>query len=58
MNNLFKDANSFENILDGCWKMLVTGVNIAKDPFHTPVLGTVSSGDCSLRTVALRRVIE
>lgn len=58
MNNLFENADNFEIILDRCWKMLVTGANIAKDPFHTPVLGAVSSGDCSLRTVVLRRVIE
>jgi hypothetical protein len=58
MNSLFEDAHNFKNILDGCWKMLVNGANTSKDPFHTPVLGTVTSGDCSLRTVVLRRVIE
>jgi hypothetical protein len=58
MNNLFADAANFETILAGCRQMLADGANKAQDPCHTPVLGTVSSNGCSLRTVVLRRIIE
>jgi pyridoxine/pyridoxamine 5'-phosphate oxidase len=43
-------------ILEQIWGFLARGVNQASDPFHTPVLGTVSIGGCNLRTVVLREV--
>lgn len=46
---------SFEEILEHSWAMLAAGVADAADPFHTPVLGTVTPGGCSLRTVVLRQ---
>jgi hypothetical protein len=43
-------------ILEQIWALLWRGVNQASDPFHTPVLGTVSMEGCHLRTVVLREV--
>jgi hypothetical protein len=43
-------------ILEQIWALLLRGVNQASDPFHTPVLGTVSPRGCNLRTVVLRQV--
>ena len=39
------------------WARLENAVKRARDPFHTPVLGTVQAedGQCGLRTVVLRR---
>lgn len=39
------------------WARLEGAVARARDPFHTPVFGTVQAGDgeCGLRTVVLRR---
>jgi hypothetical protein len=48
---------SLEDIWDNAWAMLVLGATDATDPFHTPVLGTVSPPGCSVRTVVLRRII-
>ncbi len=44
-------------ILADCWFMLKTGAKRANSPFHTPVIGTMNSNGCSLRTVVLRRVM-
>ena len=49
--------NSFEEILDNVWEMLMHGLADARDPFHTPVFGSVGSDNCNLRTVVLRGVI-
>jgi 3-hydroxyisobutyrate dehydrogenase len=52
-----KKWKSLEEILETTWEMLTRGASVAKDPFHTPVLGTVGPDNCNLRTVVLRRVI-
>jgi 3-hydroxyisobutyrate dehydrogenase len=57
MNEKAEMGDSFEAILENSWAMLSTGAEQAQDPFHTPVLGTVSPQGCSLRTIVLRRVI-
>jgi hypothetical protein len=54
----FTGWDNFEAILANCWEMLSRGVTKARDPFHTPVLGTATALGCSLRTVVLRRVIR
>ncbi len=51
-----KNDYSLEDVLITSWKMLAQGVTDAKDPFHTPVLGSTGPDRCSLRTVVLRRV--
>jgi 3-hydroxyisobutyrate dehydrogenase len=53
-----KTWNSLEEILKTTWDMLIRGASVARDPFHTPVLGTASSGGCQLRTVVLRSVVQ
>ncbi len=58
MKNLVKYPDSLTEALAVSWKLLSMGVTEAKDPFHTPVLGTVDAAGCSLRTVVLRRVME
>jgi hypothetical protein len=52
------NRGSLEEALALSWQMLTRGATTAKDPFHTPVLGTVKPTGCSLRTVVLRRVIK
>lgn len=44
-------------ILARIWHMLERGASQGKDPFHTPVLGTVGADTCSLRIVILRSVV-
>jgi hypothetical protein len=46
-----------EEQLAQVWARLEGAVARAKDPFHTPVFGTVQAdgGECGLRTVVLRR---
>lgn len=36
------------------WQRIERGALVRKDPFHFPVLGTVSSSGCSMRTLVLR----
>lgn len=49
--------DSFSEIVEEIWHLLRQGVDKAADPFHTPVLGTVTPDGCSLRTVVLRQVV-
>jgi 3-hydroxyisobutyrate dehydrogenase len=51
-----KNWNSFEEILETAWEMLACGASVSRDPFHTPVLGTIGPDNCNLRTVVLRGV--
>lgn len=37
-----------------CWDLLDEGANLARVPFHTPVLATVSAAGPEVRTVVLR----
>jgi pyridoxamine 5'-phosphate oxidase len=50
-------AHSLEEVLSEAWRMIERGVKRFKDPFHWPVLGTVSKEGSSLRTVILRQFI-
>ena len=49
------DFDSFEQIWAFTQDLLLTGVEFAPDPCHTPVLGTIAPTGCALRTVVLRR---
>ena len=51
-----RERITLEDILDQIWKMLEQGVNQSDDPFHQPVLGTLTKDGCSLRTVILRKL--
>ena len=45
-----------DEVLDNIWWMLERGATHSTDPFHWPVLGTISNEGCSLRTVILRQI--
>lgn len=51
-----KQEKRLNAVLSEIWTMLDRGAARYKDPFHTPVLGTVADSGCSLRTVILREV--
>lgn len=51
-----KNWQSLDQVVAEAWAMLERGAARVKDPFHTPVLGTVRAGECHLRTVVLRGV--
>ena len=44
-----------DEVLTNIWLMLERGAIQSTDPFHWPVLGTMSIEGCSLRTVILRQ---
>ncbi len=46
-----------DEILTHCWLMLEAGAKRARHPFHTPVVGTIATFGCKMRTVVLRRAI-
>ena len=48
--------DTLDGVLDKIWLMLEHGASDPDDPFHYPVLGTISSAGCNLRTVILRKV--
>jgi len=48
--------DTLDGILDQIWLMLEQGAVHSDNPFHWPVLGTISKEGCSLRTVILRQV--
>lgn len=47
---------TLDGILEQTWAMLKSGMNQADDPFHWPVLGTITKEGSRLRTVILRGV--
>jgi pyridoxine/pyridoxamine 5'-phosphate oxidase len=47
-------VHDLSEILDGTWTALADGVAHARDPFHTPTVGTVREGSPVIRTVVLR----
>jgi len=49
------ENDTLDGILDQVWRMLERGVTHSRDPFHSPVLGTMGENGCSLRTVILRQ---
>lgn len=48
--------DTLDGVLAGIWRMLDQGAAHSNDPFHRPVLGTITGEGCSLRTVILRQV--
>ncbi len=40
-----------------CWNRLVTGAIKSRNPFHTPIVATLSKGEVSMRTVVLRKAL-
>ena len=48
--------DTLDRVLAGIWQMLDQGAAHSNDPFHRPVLGTITGEGCSLRTVILRQV--
>jgi pyridoxamine 5'-phosphate oxidase len=48
---------TLESIEQDCWEQLLRGALSSKSDFHQPVIGTVSDGVCSLRTVVLRKTV-
>ena len=40
-----------------CWQLLSRGAAYKRDPFHTPVIGTLGSTSAQMRTVVLRRTL-
>ena len=49
--------DTLDGVLNEIWKMLQRGANRYNDPFHWPVLGTLSEDGSSLRTVILRQFV-
>ena len=47
--------DTLDGVLNEIWAMLKRGADHYKDPFHWPVLGTVTKEGPSLRTVILRQ---
>ena len=48
--------HDLSEILAGTWTALADGVAHARDPFHTPTVGTVREGRPVVRTVVLRHL--
>jgi pyridoxamine 5'-phosphate oxidase len=46
---------TLDSIEKDCWEQLQRGALSIKSDFHQPVIGTISDGACSLRTVVLRK---
>ena len=47
--------DTLDGILDQVWRMIRRGVTHSRDPFHSPILGTMGENSCRLRTVILRQ---
>jgi pyridoxamine 5'-phosphate oxidase len=59
--NYFQAQEARFATLDGieqdCWEQLLRGALSSKSDFHQPVIGTISDGACSMRTVVLRQTV-
>ena len=55
MKNKNVKWDHLDEVLTNIWLMLERGATQSTDPFHWPVLGTMSIEGCSLRTVILRQ---
>lgn len=42
-------------LIQDCWQLLEVGALQKKDPFHTPVIGTIDPSGMQMRTVVLRK---
>jgi pyridoxamine 5'-phosphate oxidase len=49
--------STLDHIEKDCWEQLQRGALSSKSDFHQPVIGTISDGACSLRTVVLRKTV-
>ena len=56
MSDALPKSLTLNDILDDIWAALADGLIHARDPFHTPTVGTVRDGTPQLRTVVLRHV--
>ncbi len=50
--------HTFDSVLSEVWKMLHCGIDRFTDSFHWPILGTINSEGCAMRTVILRQFSE
>jgi pyridoxamine 5'-phosphate oxidase len=48
---------SLDSIEQDCWEQLQRGALSSRSDFHQPVIGTISDGTCSMRTVVLRKTV-
>ncbi len=46
-----------EDLEKDCWLRLVNGAIKSRDPFHTPCVATIDSGEVNMRTVVLRKAL-
>lgn len=54
INNI---SYSIEDLEKDCWLRLVNGAIKSRDPFHTPCVATIDSGEVNMRTVVLRKAL-
>ncbi len=54
INNI---SYSLEDLEKDCWLRLVNGAIKSRDPFHTPCVATIDSGEVNMRTVVLRKAL-
>ena len=55
INNI---SYSLEDLEKDCWLRLVNGAIKSRDPFHTPCVATIDSGEVNMRTVVLRKALS
>jgi pyridoxamine 5'-phosphate oxidase len=48
---------NLEDLEKDCWLRLVNGAIKSRDPFHTPCVATIDSGEVNMRTVVLRKAL-
>lgn len=46
-----------EDLEKDCWLRLVNGAIKSRNPFHTPCVATIDSGEVNMRTVVLRKAL-
>ncbi len=49
---------NLEDLEKDCWLRLVNGAIKSRDPFHTPCVATIDSGEVNMRTVVLRKALS
>lgn len=54
INNI---SYNLEDLEKDCWLRLVNGAIKSRDPFHTPCVATIDSGEVNMRTVVLRKAL-
>lgn len=48
---------NLEDLEKDCWLRLVNGAIKSREPFHTPCVATIDSGEVNMRTVVLRKAL-